>query len=614
MNLGELLAAASAEGSAVRAALDAVFASAPDYVYLHDAQGRYLYASPPTEALLRRSRAELIGKTWRELGFPALVMEPFDADREQVRQTGEPLTNEMDLVDREGVYRRYEYALSRVGAEAGRAAVLAVVRDITQRKQHEEERERLLVRLDSEMQRAASLTADAERRAAELDAVITAMAEAVNLYGTDGLIHRANPASQATFGFDPTGIKRHDLAQRLSLRHPDGSLVAYEDLPSSRSLRGERVVRERLVFTDAQGRERTALVSMSPLLDDGRVAGSVGVWHDTTDLEQVLAELEGERRRLGVVVEQMPDGVVIAEAPTGRIVLMNQRARQLLETDSAFTPTARELLRYPQQGFHPDGRPYIPDEYPLVRSIQSGEVVSGEEMTLKRADGSQVVLSINSGPICGRAGEVVAAVVTLDDITERKAVQQERDAVRQQMLAAEVEKKRFHAELIRAITQGRFCLVDPQEIPLTGECVFETPLTGEESYRMLRERIREAGAHVGMSDADAQDLVLAAGEAATNAVKHGIRPEAAVFASAERVRVRVRDHGPGIRPENLPATLFRAGFSTKVSLGMGYTIMLQLADQLWLSTGPEGTILQIEKNIHPEPAASELLPTAWARL
>ena len=32
----------------------------------------------------------------------------------------------------------------------------------------------------------------------------------------------------------------------------------------------------------------------------------------------------------------------------------------------------------------------------------------------------------------------------------------------------------------------------------------------------------------------------------------------------------------GIKPDDLPATILKPGFSTKVSLGMGYTLMLEL--------------------------------------
>ena len=60
--------------------------------------------------------------------------------------------------------------------------------------------------------------------------------------------------------------------------------------------------------------------------------------------------------------------------------------------------------------------------------------------------------------------------------------------------------------------------------------------------------------------------------------------------------------------------LFRHGFSTKVSLGMGYTIMLELADRLWLATSPAGTVLQLEKRVRPELEPEGFLPVAWEKL
>ena len=69
----------------------------------------------------------------------------------------------------------------------------------------------------------------------------------------------------------------------------------------------------------------------------------------------------------------------------------------------------------------------------------------------------------------------------------------------------------------------------------------------------------------------------------------------------------ISDRGPGIRPEDLPASILLPGFSTKISLGMGYTLMLKLVDRVRLSTGPEGTIVQLEKLFQAPPTDEEAL-------
>ena len=63
----------------------------------------------------------------------------------------------------------------------------------------------------------------------------------------------------------------------------------------------------------------------------------------------------------------------------------------------------------------------------------------------------------------------------------------------------------------------------------------------------------------------------------------------------------------------LVLVLNRYGFSTKVSLGMGYKMLLQLCDHVWLSTTPEGTVVQVEKKIAP-PADAGFMPGLLDRM
>lgn len=723
-----------------RDVLESALDAAPDEVLVFDPEGRYLYVSPSAARILGREPETIIGRTWRDLGLAAEMMQPFEADREQVQRTGQPLTRETAFASPEGV-RRMEYSLSPIRSLGGEVeATVAIIRDITERALVEEERERLIRQLERQSERATHLAVDAQRRAGELDAVINAMADPVNLYREDGVLLRANPASIEVFGFDSSGMSREELLRRLDLRHPDGRPMSLEDLPSTRGLRGEQVKRERLLFTNGAGEERVALITLSPIYKDSGVSGAVGVWHDVTDLERAVDDLETERARLTAVMQQMPAGLVLAEAPTGRVVMRNEQARQILDQPLTVVTTDERLASNPSlRGLHPDGTPYQPYEYPLMRSLRDGEMVTGEEVEVVLLDGSRRTLSINSGPIRNREGKIVAGVATIFDITERRRAQRalkeseeryrrlverspemiavaiagryvfinaagvrllgaqrateimgrpvldtvhpdfrpkvaerlkrveegreeapltdgrvvrldgraidvealgvpilfegkpaaqivvrdvsdriqaqkERDAARQRLLDSEREKKRFYREIIRAITNGRFCLVEPGQVPADGQPAFTLTLSGEDSYRALRQRIRELARQAGMGEEDARDLVLAAGEAATNAIKHGKDSYCKVFLAPERIAVRVGDHGPGIQPENLPAQLLLPGFSTKVSLGMGYTIMLQLSDRIWLATGPQGTILQVEKWIHPEQHREPALPVAWERL
>ncbi len=136
--------------------------------------------------------------------------------------------------------------------------------------------------------------------------------------------------------------------------------------------------------------------------------------------ERLLGELERERERLTTIVREMPAGLVLAEAPNGRYAIVNQRAQQLLGT------TVGEHIgvhgRY--TALHSDGRQYTPEDWPLARALQRGEVSVAEEVQIVCRDGTRKTLLLNAAPIRDGQGRVVAAVATFQDITGRKKAEE----------------------------------------------------------------------------------------------------------------------------------------------------------------------------------------------
>ncbi len=156
------------------------------------------------------------------------------------------------------------------------------------------------------------------------------------------------------------------------------------------------------------------------------------------ELEHALAQAEIAHNRLGAVLQQMPSAVIIASAPSGSITLVNNQMEELWRRPF---PLAGDIEQYAQYvGYHPNGRRYQPREWPLARSILTGEVVSGEEIDLPRPDGTRATVSVNSAPIHDREGHIIGAVSVLTDITKRK----ETEAARQQLL---IQVQRRAAEL-----------------------------------------------------------------------------------------------------------------------------------------------------------------------
>ena len=143
--------------------------------------------------------------------------------------------------------------------------------------------------------------------------------------------------------------------------------------------------------------------------------------------EDLLTELGRERGRLEAVLRQMPGGTIIADAPSGRLLLANKEAERILGMTTA-GPADGVSGHAP--GPADDGHPYRPGYWPLWRSLALGETVSAELIELVRPDGAHVVLEVNSAPIRDAGGTIVAGVVTFYDVSEReRRARAERDFV-----------------------------------------------------------------------------------------------------------------------------------------------------------------------------------------
>lgn len=153
--------------------------------------------------------------------------------------------------------------------------------------------------------------------------------------------------------------------------------------------------------------------------------------------ERLLQALETERAQFEAVLQQMPAGVLLAEATSEKLVLANEQAKKIVGYDYEESHALEEYVPVtPFQAFRPDGQIYAPDEYPLPRSLRTGEIIANEELELRREDGSHTIIAVNSSPISDKQGQILAAVVIFQDITERKQtetlLQQQREALENQ--------------------------------------------------------------------------------------------------------------------------------------------------------------------------------------
>jgi len=133
--------------------------------------------------------------------------------------------------------------------------------------------------------------------------------------------------------------------------------------------------------------------------------------------ERLLAEVEHQRALLDAVVEYLPVGIGIARAPSGELVRINAETRRIWRMEAMQSEDVESYGKY--VAFHPDGRQYSSEDWQLVRALR-GEVIRGEEVEFIRGDGSRGVMRSSAGPVKDARGDIVAAIVVIDDVTREK--------------------------------------------------------------------------------------------------------------------------------------------------------------------------------------------------
>src|SRR5437867_2270523 len=243
---------------------------------------------------------------------------------------------------------------------------------------------------------------------------------AMVMLGGDLRIRRVTPQAEKLLGLIPTDIGRPITNIRPNIDVPDLEQMIVKVIHTV-------TVQEREV-RDREGHWHSLRILPYKTLEN-MIEGAVLTLVDINVLKNNLEEIRqshdqivDERAKLEEVLRQMPCGVMIAEAPSGRLILANKQVEEILRHPFHSATSIDQYDQY--KGVHPDKRPFKPEEWPLARSLTKGEVVRDEEIEYLRGDGTSVFLSVSSAPIRDRENRVIAAVITFFDLTHRKGTEE----------------------------------------------------------------------------------------------------------------------------------------------------------------------------------------------
>ncbi|MCJ2049824.1 response regulator [Methylobacterium sp. J-070] len=223
----------------------------------------------------------------------------------------------------------------------------------------------------------------------------------------------------------------------------------------------------------APGGTRHFRMSFYPLRqDEGPAAIGVGVVvADVTTAALSEAQVRAGEALLRTVLDTLPVGVLIAEAPSGRITGHNARAEAILGHGVLPTQPGEGPARW--VGFHEDGRPVESREWPLIQVVREGEPQAELEVDYQRGDGSHAWIGFAGAPMRDPNGALVGGVVVVSDIDARKRSEHVLAAAKEAAEEANRAKSEFLANMSHEL---------------------RTPLSAVIGYsEMLQEEMEDAG-------------------------------------------------------------------------------------------------------------------------
>jgi PAS domain S-box-containing protein len=460
--------------------LRTVIDTLPDYIYVKDAESRFVLANM---AVARNvgvtSPDELRGKTDFDFNPPELA-EKYYALEQGVIHSGQPVFSlEEEGVDQAG---NRQWGLTNAipwrDSQGKIVGLVGITHDITELKR---------------VQEALAHERDLLR------ALMDNLPDTIYFKDADSRFIRINKAQAERFGLsDPAQAVGKTDFDFFTVEHAQ---PAYADEQAVIKT-GQPLVGKEEKETWPDGRETWVSTTKVPLRDNqGHIVGTFGVSRDITELKRSQESLVAERNLLRTLIDNLPD-YIYAKDVASRFVLNNAAHMHLL---GAATPG--EIVGKMDFDFFPEelSAQYYADEQEVIQSGQP--LIDREERVVDPTTHKEMWNLTTTVPLRDSAGLVVGLVGISRDITERRRMEArlERRAVQLQA-AAEVARDATTARdldelLNRAVNlvRDRFgfyhagiFLVDDQ-----GEYAILTAATGEAGRAMLERghklRVGEVG-------------------------------------------------------------------------------------------------------------------------
>ncbi len=413
-----------------------------DAITLVTAEGTILYASPAIARVTGYTAEELIGTNGFAFVYPDELERKPQRFNDLLDHPGKVITVEYRLRLKDGSWRWMEGTATNLLHDPVIGALVVNCRDITERKQAEEERSQLLAReqaarmeaeaerrcvedlnrqLEAEKDALRQTQQEAEARASELDAIFEAMTDGVVVSNSEGQARHTNAAFRTFFNLqadtDPESLLAHKRNAGAIPRDLEGRPLPKDQWAIFRVLRGERLSGTNtmdLMCHTGEEQDMYFNASGAPIRDAaGQIVGGVVVFRDVTERRLLEQQFQSSERKLRSLVESNILGMAVADLD-GRIYDINDWFVHLLgyRRDELLSESFNWLQLVPP------GRQEALEQ--VMKTILLTGALPPSEGEYLRKDGSRVPV-LAAGTLLDRERHLMLGVIL--DMSEQKAAE-----------------------------------------------------------------------------------------------------------------------------------------------------------------------------------------------
>jgi PAS domain S-box-containing protein/putative nucleotidyltransferase with HDIG domain len=379
-----------------------IFDNAQDGIALADVEtGALADCNQALCRMVEREKTELVGQAQSILHPPQEEIDGQSPTFKKHQEGDAGLTLEDTLLSKSGALTPVEIRAAHITLN-GRDYLLGIFRDITERKQAEENRRRMEMSLQSSHNRLKAVLDSIDALVYVTD-MNTYEILFINQYGKDVWGNIEGKTCWQTIQAGQTGPCPFCTNDKIVTRDGVPTGIHIWEFQNSANNNWYKCLDQAISWIDGR------LVRME-------------LAYDITEQKLLEETVLRERSLTDRIMKTSPAGITVVDRK-GQIVFANKRAEDL------FCLTINEITHrgYSASEWHItdfDGNPFPEEQLPFTQVINTGNPVYGVRHAIELSDGRRMFLLINGAPIFDEQGHVMEVVLTIDDITKDRQAEE----------------------------------------------------------------------------------------------------------------------------------------------------------------------------------------------